>query len=307
MKTAPDCLACFLQQALRVARLNGCDQEQEIEVMRGVAALLPGCDFQKSPPVNAIQIYDTIAEITGCRDPYLKVKQLENERALKALPVLKDEVTTAHQPLLAAIGFAIAANIIDYGTAARFDVAATFLKCREMQFAIDHRQQLLAAVEGLRRGSSVLYLADNCGEVVYDSLLVELLARRGLEVTLVVRGAPIINDALVADAEQAGMSSFARIITNGTACPGTPLALCSEDFCRRFGEADLVLSKGQGNFETLSETDREIFFLLTVKCKVVAAHLCGLLGGGQELSGSGELVVYHQPCGNSAERHSRTG
>lgn len=294
MKTAPDCLACFLQQALRVARLNDCGQEQEIEVMRGVAALLSGCDFQKSPPENAIRIYDAIAKITGCRDPYLEVKELENERALKALPGLKEEIATAAEPLLAAIGLAIAANIIDYGAAARFDVATTFARCRTMQFAVDHRQQLLTAIEALQPGSTVLYLADNCGEVVYDSLVVELLARRGLEVTVVVRGAPIINDALVADAEQAGIGPFARIISNGTACPGTPLTLCSEALRRRFAEADLVISKGQGNFETLSETDREIFFLLTVKCKVVAAHLGELLGDGRGLVGSGELAVYHQ-------------
>ena len=304
MRTAPDCLPCFLQQALRVARLNGCGQKQEIEVMRAVAALLPECDFLESPPVNAIQIYGTIAEITGCRDPYLNVKQIENDRALQALPVLKEEIVAAPQPLMAAIGFAIAANIIDYGAASRFDVAGTFAKCREMQFAIDHRQRLLAAVEGLRPGASVLYLADNCGEIIYDSLVVELLNRAGLDVTVVVRGAPIINDALLADAEQAGIGTYARIITNGTACPGTPLMLCSGDFRRRFREADLVISKGQGNFETLSEAEREIFFLLTVKCKVVAAHVSELVGGAEKLAGNGELVVYHQPGGSGEKRYS---
>jgi len=303
MKTAPDCLACFLRQSLRVARLNGCSRELEIAVLRGVAELLPECEFQSSPPTNAIRVYETIAEITGCSDPYLRVKQLENERALQVLPALRKEVSTAPQPFLAAVGFAIAANIIDYGASERFDVADTFLKCREMQFAIDHRQQLLAAVNRLQPGSSILYLADNCGEIVYDSLVVELLAQRGLEVTVVVRDRPIINDALVEDAEKAGIGSFARIMTNGTACPGTPLSLCSEDFRHRFDEADLVISKGQGNFETLSEADREIYFLLTVKCKVVAEHLCDLIGDGQSLSGKGALAVYHTLCMHSLDRH----
>lgn len=293
MKTAPDCLACFLQQALRVARLEERSPEKEVEVIRAVAELLPGFDFQESPPANAIRIYDAIAEATGRRDPYFDVKRQENRRAFEALPAIRTEIASASEPLMSAIGFAIAANIIDYGAAARFDVSSTFMQCREMNFVIDHRQSLLAAIKGLGSGSSVLYLADNCGEIVYDSLVVELLARRGFDVTVAVRGGPIINDALVADAEEAGIGAYARIITNGVACPGTPLALCSEELHHRFVAADLVISKGQGNFETLSETNREIFFLLTVKCRVVAEHLNEKLGLERALSGNGELVVYY--------------
>ncbi len=293
MKTAPECLPCFLQQSLRVARLQDCGEDIQGQVVRTVAALLPGLEPGEAPPANAMKIYAAIAAVTGCPDPYLSIKREENRRALLALPALRAEVAASPDPLAAAIGFAIAANIIDYGTAARPDVREMLAKSRRLEYAVDHRCRMLARIKALRPGAAVLYLADNCGEIVYDSLVVELLALQGLEVTVVVRGAPIINDALLEDAQAAGIQVFASVISNGVACPGTPLGHCSKEFGERFYRADLVISKGQGNFETLSEVDREIFFLLTVKCPVVARHLAARARCERTPASSGELVVYH--------------
>lgn len=293
MKTSLDCLPCFLNQALRVARLQGCSEAQQQQVVSAVAAMLPGLDLHATPPANAISVYSKIAALTGCADPYLAVKREENTRALQHLPSLREELQAVPEPLAAAIGFAIAGNVIDYGAAGRFDVEEAFRRSRQMNFAIDHRREMLRVIHQLRPGATVLYLTDNCGEIIYDSLVIELLARRGLQVTVAVKSGPIINDALLEDAETAGLSAFAGIITNGTACPGTPLQHCSEEFCRRFAQADLVISKGQGNFETLSEVDRELFFLLTVKCKMVGKHLAELSGSDSALTGNGEMIVYH--------------
>jgi len=297
MKTAPDCFTCFLRQAVRVARMTGCNEKTQTTVTKGVAALLAELDVEASPPANAISIYTTIMEITGCRDPYHEVKRLENRRALQVLPALREEVAAVPEPLLAAVRFAIAANIIDYGVATRFDTVGALALSRTAPFVVDHRDTLLAAVKGLPHGGSILYLADNCGEIVYDALVVELLAQQGYAVTVAVRDAPIINDALRDDAELAGLHRFARIISNGTASPGTPLAHCCMEFRELFDSADLVISKGQGNFESLSDVSREIFFLLTVKCKVVAEHLALRLGGEERLKGEGEMVVYHHRAG----------
>lgn len=293
MKTSLECLPCFLNQALRVARLQGCSDTQQHKVVAAVAALLPGLDLDQTPPVNAVSVYEAISAVTGCNDPYLDMKREENRRALLHLPHLRQEVLNAPAPLAVAIGFAIAGNVIDYGAAGRFDVEEAFRKSRQMCFAIDHRQELLEAVACLQPGANVLYLADNCGEIVYDSLVIELLAREGFDITVAVKAGAIINDALLEDAQAAGLSAFASIITNGTACPGTPLPHCSDEFSRRFAQADLVISKGQGNFETLSEVDRDVFFLLTVKCKMVGKHLADISDSGHVLSGHGEMVVYH--------------
>jgi len=293
MKTSPECLPCFLHQALRVARLQNCSEQQSLAILQAVSAVITTADTEKSPPANAIAVYDTIASISGVTDPYYQLKRQENARALALLPSLRTEVRSAENPLLAALGFAIAGNIIDYGAMASFDVEEMFAKSRDLQFSIDHRNWFLQKLETLEPGDRILYLTDNCGEIVYDALLVELLAERGFRVTVAVRGAPIINDALKEDALEAGLDRYARIITNGTACPGTPLENCSEEFLHHFHQAEMVISKGQGNFETLSDTQREIFFLLTVKCKMVGKHLADISDNVPTLIGNGEMVVYH--------------
>jgi uncharacterized protein with ATP-grasp and redox domains len=293
MKTALDCLPCLLRQALRVARLQRCDERKQQAIMKSVAHLISEFNFDNSPPDNAVAVYEAIAGITGCQDPYLEVKREENLRALEHLPFLRHETQIAEAPLAAAIGFAIAGNIIDYGAAGRFDIEEAFRKSREVAFAIDNREKLLARVADLQPGSKVLYLADNCGEIVYDSLVIELLAEANLDIIVAVKDAPIINDALLEDAYVAGLDRFARILSNGTACPGTCLHKCSREFLDVFESAELVISKGQGNFETLSEVDRELFFLLTVKCKMVGKHLAEISGSAGSLPGDGEMVVYH--------------
>ncbi len=293
MKTSVDCLPCYLRQALQVARMCSAPADRQYTVVTTVAALLPELDMEQTPPANAIKIYAAIAEVTGCRDPYLEVKMKSNEQALQILPLLRKEVCQADIPLAAALRFAIAGNIIDYGASENFDIGAAFARCRIAAPIIDHTELLLQKVAGLGKHATVLYLADNCGEIVYDLLVLECLAGYGLELTVAVKSGPIINDALAEDAMACGLGRYATIVANGTACPGTPLPDCSPEFLRCFAEADLVISKGQGNFETLSEVEREIFFLLTVKCPVVGRHIADLTGkDAADLPGKGEMVVY---------------
>jgi len=297
MKTSVDCLVCFMDQALRVARISSPDEGVQLAVVREVASLLPKMKMALTPPENSMAVYAAIAGITACPDPYLAIKKMSNEQALAILPELSKEVTESKIPLITALRLAIAGNIIDYGAMRSFDVAAALTRARTIPFAIDAGNQLLELVGRLPEKANVLYLADNCGEIVYDSLVIRCLADLGLEVTVAVKAGPIINDALVADALACGLDQYTRIITNGTACPGTPLPLCSAEFLRAFHDADLVISKGQGNFETLSEavseTSAPIFFLLTIKCPVVGAHLAELAGVGRDsLPGHGEMVLF---------------
>lgn len=268
-------------------------ESRQTAVVKAVAGLLPALDMDKSPPEHAIAVYRTIARVTGCPDPYGAVKREDNLRALAAVPAIESELMAAPAPLNVAVCLAIAANLIDHGAASHIDVLKTVDLHSAFQPAVDHRPQLLARVGDLPPRSQVLYLADNCGEIVYDAKVVELLARRGLKVTVAVRGGPVINDALIEDAVMAGIDCFAEVITSGIACPGTVLDRCSPRLRELFADADLVIAKGQGNYETLSDCGREIFFLLTVKCPVVAAHLNARLKSAVRLAGQGEMVVYH--------------
>jgi hypothetical protein len=255
-------------------------------------------EMSLTPPENSVAVYAAIARVTGCADPYLALKKASNEQALAILPELIREVAGSEVPLIAALRLAIAGNIIDYGALRSFDVGGALARARAMDLAIDASRELFELACRLPEKSRVLYLADNCGEIVYDSLVIRCLVDLGLEVTVAVKEGPIINDALLADALACGLDRYARIITNGTACPGTPLASCSAEFLQAFRAADLILAKGQGNFETLSEavaeSDAEIFFLLTIKCPVVGAHLARLTGKSvADLPGHGEMVLYY--------------
>lgn len=297
MRMSVDCLPCYLQQALRVARLHGCDENLQLTVVNEVAKLLPKMDFGVTPPENSIKVYETISQMMGCKDLYYSQKKQANREALALLPRLREEIRRSQQPLETALRLAIGGNIIDYGTSTSFSLETAFERCRTMPPVIDHLPFLIQQVEALHEGSEVLYLVDNCGEIVYDSLVMERLAYKGLRVTVAVKESPIINDALYDDAVEVGLDTFCTIISNGTTCPGTPLSRCSSQFLNIFNKADLIIAKGQGNFETLSMVDRDLFFLLTVKCPVVGQHLAELSGLDHGvLLGKGEMVVYH--CGN---------
>jgi len=294
VKSALECIPCYLRQAIQVARLSTDDTDLQIEALRKVAELTSKMDMAKTPPENSIAVYQALADITACPDPYREIKKESNQQALALLPQFGTMVDNASDPLALAFRLAIGGNIIDYGAMRSFDIDETMERCLQREYVIDDGVLLLQRLRKLDNGARVLYLADNCGEIVYDSLVVKELAAMGLNVTVAVKSGAIINDALLEDAFSAGIESYATLMENGTNCPGTPLANCSEELVQTFEHADLILSKGQGNFETLSESEAEIFFLLTVKCSVVGAHLAEISGTKTEkLPGEGELVLFH--------------
>jgi len=292
VKTSVECLPCYLRQSLQTARIAGADEESQRRAVLAVAALLPGLSPDKTPPENSMAVYREIADVTGVADPYQTIKTASNRDACLALDALTPLLAAESDPLPLAIRFAIAGNIIDYGAAADFDVETAFRRCRDLPLAVDDSAALITRIRTLRTGNQVLYLCDNAGEIVYDRLLIEEIAGQGAAVCVVVKAGPIINDATMADAREAGLGQFAEIIDNGAVCPGTPLVLCSPEFRRHFQKAALVIAKGQGNFESLSECERQVFFLLTVKCPVVGGHLAELAGLPQPLPGRGEMVVF---------------
>ncbi|MCI5212665.1 MAG: DUF89 family protein, partial [Candidatus Electrothrix sp. ATG2] len=192
---------------------------------------------------------------------------------------------------------AIGGNIIDYGALHIFDAAATIQECFSQEFIVGDYPSFREALHGQ---PTVLYLCDNCGEIAFDGLLIKQLQGLGCQVTAAVRESPIINDATVEDAHACGLDTICPVISNGTGCPGTPLESCSGEFREYFQAADLIISKGMGNFETLSEVSAPIFFLFTVKCSQVARHLtehqCFDPGC---LTGTGEMVLLRQRRGRN--------
>lgn len=267
MKTTLDCLPCFLKQALHTARLTTVDAGVHEEIMKQAIAFLSRVNFSLSPPENAVALYEMIAAISACNDPFIELKKASNRFALGLKPQVRRQIDESVDPLYAALLFSMAGNIIDYGSLHQFDMEQTIRQALALEPVINDFPAFTADFAHARR---VLYLADNSGELVFDSLVIEKL---GKDVTFVVKERPIINDALREDAQSCGLETICTVISNGTGCPGTPLAACSDELQRLFRAADLIISKGQGNFETLSEVQAPLYFLLTVKCPVVRDHI----------------------------------
>lgn len=290
MQTGLECLVCFVRQALSAARLSTHEKQIQRRVVDETGRMLSRVDLHRTPPENAVFLYRLIADITGKQDPFRELKRQSNEFALSIYDAISAQVEAAVDPLRAAIHFAACGNIIDYAAQHSFDAAESMTGCGAREFVVDDYLSLLDNLQKRKR-TKVLYLADNCGEIVFDGILIRKLQEADCEVTLAVRGAPIINDATMEDAVSCGLTSICPVIDNGTGCPGTPLADCSPEFRRFFSEADVILSKGMGNFETLSDVQAPLFFLFTVKCARVAAYLNGRFADHKfKLDGTGEMM-----------------
>lgn len=253
-------------------------------------------DLEQTPPAIASSVYHEVERISGVADPYGAKKKESNRLALAIVDELRSKIAECGERggLELAVRYAIAGNIIDYGAFHSFDIYRKLEECCEAEFVVDDRQQLFTAIENLTNSAKVLYLTDNCGEIVFDRLLIEFLHKKGAQITVATKHGPIINDALKEDAYLAGLGNYAQIIDNGTRCPGTVLAFASDEFLQHYRDSDLIISKGQGNFESLSEADEEIFFLLTVKCPAAARHMRELSGvDSVNLKGRGELAIYY--------------
>ena len=267
MRTYNDCIPCFFQQALRAGRIATDDEAAIKKLLDEIGMMLKDIAPESTPTETGMMIYEKVREIIGNTDPFKEVKQRSTREALKIYPSLKRMVQESDDSLLSAIRFAIAGNVIDLGPSGTFDIEKEIAEVLQKRFAIfDYK----AFKSHLKRCQSVVYIGDNAGETVFDKLLIEQLKK---SVIYVVRRIPVINDATREDAIEAGIDKVATIISSGTSAPGTILHTCSNEFVELLNQSEFILAKGQGNYEALSDIDLRIFFLLKVKCQVIADHL----------------------------------
>jgi uncharacterized protein with ATP-grasp and redox domains len=276
LKASLECLECFTRQALRAARIASNDPEVHRRVLDEVCRRIPTMNLDQTPPELSLFLYEINAQYSGQADPYLAQKRAQNALALGLEEELRALVRNSEDPLVTALHIAAAGNVIDLGThdAHDIDVRGAIASVMRERFAIDHSA---AFRDSLARGNHLLYLCDNAGEIVFDKILIgELLQHT--EVTAVVKSGPIINDALMADAESVGLTALCPVIELGGPYVGTPLPLLSEDFKARMAAADVIIAKGQGNYETLDEYRGDVYLMLRAKCEVVARHMGVPLG-----------------------------
>ncbi len=279
MRTYLDCIPCFFRQALDMTRITGVDEATQKKVLNEVSKLIPNFPLDASPPKMGREIYRIVKRITDINDPFKKIKQKSNKLVLDIYPRLKKEIRSSDDSFLTATELAIAGNVIDYGVKNSLDIDREIEKILAKDFAgsgngSNHNFDYQEFRDTLNNAGSVLYLGDNTGEIVFDKLLIEELNNMfpNIKITYVVRDKPVINDALMEDAINCGLDKIVNVISSGCDAPGTILDICSKEFLNLYKNAEMVISKGQGNFETLADESRPIFFLFKVKCPVIANH-----------------------------------
>jgi uncharacterized protein with ATP-grasp and redox domains len=268
-----DCIPCFQRQALQAVRFISDDEMLHKKVLREVAKKLLESNWNATPPELAHEVHRIVKRLTNENDPYRKVKKESNDGVLKMYPALKKQVEESNDPLRTAVRLAIAGNIIDFGPLQNFDLEETVGEVLGKQFAIDDYKKLK---EELAKAETLLFFTDNAGEIGFDKLLVEtfLKTRKLRTICFVVKGGPIINDATLEDAVYMGLCDLPNVeflkMSNGE--EGTGPERNSQTVKKWITEHDLVISKGQGNYEGLSDHNG-LFFMLMAKCPVIASDL----------------------------------
>jgi uncharacterized protein with ATP-grasp and redox domains len=275
MKASFECIPCLIQRAIEAARLSSDNQDLQRKIINQVMSYLQEADFDVSPPELGKQIFKILQDITGNKDPYKDLKLRFNQSALNIYQELKRLVYMHEDPVFLAAKLALTGNFFHLQSDTMIKNVREYMdSIQEKQFAVNDYFQLL---DDLGEARNILYLADNAGEIVFDKLFIEVLKRfypeRDHSFTVVVRGAPIINDATMEDAQLIDLDKVAHVIDSGDNAPATILRHVSDKMQDYYEQADLIISKGQGNFETLHNENKLIYFMFRVRCPVIADEI----------------------------------
>ena len=263
-----DCLPCALKQVLEASRLATDRPELQENIIEESLKILKNYKKYRTSPEIVKDMHQTVKLITGVSDPYKSVKERDIRAAKEIYPFLKEFADNKHGKLYWAIKTSATGNIID---SAIYDTS-NFKASLENELTKKFSSCALDIfTEKLKTSGNILIIGDNAGETFFDRILIEHL--KGFRITYAVRSEPIINDATMQDAVDSGLNECAEIITTGCGAPGAILSQCGTNFLSVFDKADIVISKGQGNFEALSDCSRPLFFLLKAKCPMIAEKL----------------------------------
>ena len=268
MNISLDCIPCIVNSFLRLLKSGILPDAEKEPAMRHLLDFLAKADYHQSPPALGREMHRVIREVLKNPDPYKEIKKKYNRMMLDLYNNFKNMVQKADDSFDMAMRLAIAGNVIDFGPQHQLDVMDTINRVVHAELAIDDSPQLR---RDLQRASTILYVGDNCGEIVLDKLFIETMNHPN--VYFAVRGRPVINDATIEDAKEVEMDKVAKIITTGDDAPGAVWETASEKFKNYFLNADVVISKGQGNLEGLIDVKHNIYFLLVTKCDLIASRV----------------------------------
>lgn len=263
------CFYCFVRAFEKLLEKEPISNEDKTSFTKDMVSLYLNHSSDISAPLFSRELHNILKKYTGKADPYKEEKRKSNDHAMSMLPELERIIRQSDDLFDTALRLAIAGNIIDFAVSHNYDLRSSIENALNSDFAIDHSELLRQALEN---AESVLYLGDNAGEIVLDQLFIRTLGHQG--VTFTVRGGPIINDVTMEDAEYTGMTKVVNVISSGFDAASTIPEKSDTIFQQYYNDADVIISKGQGNLEGLiSLNDERTFFLLMVKCNVMAEFL----------------------------------
>lgn len=273
MRLKPDCIICNLNTIFRTLKIINKDENFLIENMKKVIGGISKVNKKLFPPELGEIVYKIVINSTNVKDPYKDIKRKQNNLILNNYFNLRQTILNTKDPLFEAVKFAVIGNVIDLGINEVVDFEEDIKNSLKRRIAINDYNLL---ERDLKSSKSILYIGDNSGEIVFDKLLISLIKEiyPDIDITFACRSEPIINDVLIKDALQVGIDEYAKVISSGMSLPGTILKYVNNEFIEELKRSDLVIAKGQGNFEGLEEEKMEkTYFLLKAKCKVVADYL----------------------------------
>lgn len=273
MKSTPDCIHCHLKQAIICMKHSGISEVDQPQILYLLMDLIKTFDMKDTPCYNATFSILRTYELCGNADPFADEKNESNKTALRLLE--NTLCTLDKNNLYELLKLSSAGNIIDMGITADYDIEKTLDVTLKNNFSVDHYSDFLLKLE---KADTVLYIGDNCGEILFDLPVVRFLYESGKRIRYAVKSAPILNDALYEDAIFAGINKYAEIIETGSGFLGVSFENSSSLFLNALKTADLVIAKGHANFESLDDYEDgfgRVFFILKIKCIQVAKIIKG--------------------------------
>lgn len=272
MKTYLECYPCIINQTLQAAKQNQLSEPVRKTILNNVLQFLQDLPADMSPPSINRRIQAMIRESTGLEDPYEKWKLHSNVEAMEVISEIRRRIREARDPFEAAVRYAIAGTVYDIEFAeAGGEIHREIEYAPQAKFGINHLKELR---RDLRSARSVLYLADNAGEIAFDKLLVEVLREMITgEIVFAVRDTPSLNNATLEDAEHVGLDSLVHLVSFSSDAPVIILEDIDPRMKHFVDQADLIIAKGQTHYESLNESPLNIYFLFKVTCGVVSRDL----------------------------------
>ncbi len=278
MNIDPACVECIIGQSKRVAEAIHADEVLSKKILSTALSMSKDFSYSQNPPEVATPLYEKMAKIADKKDLYDEVKKLSTLKALSFVPFLEKEIQKSSEPLFTATKVAVAGNVIDLAAEVEFDLNEELEKVFHTDFAVNDFKIL---EEKLSKASTLLYIADNTGEHIFDKIYIQTILQLfpKLEITYMTRGRAIINDVTFEEAQEAGFEEVCQLMSSGVNTPCFVYNRANKTSQELFDKADVIITKGMGNYECLSDYGRKnLFFLLKVKCNVVARSIGKNLG-----------------------------